>query len=126
MPANSSPTSSPSHRRYRRRTATAAELTAAAFCGLAAFSVARQQRFHGRIEPSRDELAELQRELFAARVAVNRTGTNLNQAVAAFNATGEPPVWLEHAVALHRLSQAPPIGEYQYPNVTNFRVVGQA
>ena len=82
-----------------RDAATAAELTVAAFCGLAALSAARQQRLHGQAEPSRDELAELQRELFAARVAVNRTGTNLNQAVAAFNATGESPVWLEHAVA---------------------------
>ena len=82
-----------------RDAATAAELTVAAFCGFAALAAARQQRLNGPVEPSRDELAELQRELFAARVAVNRTGTNLNQAVAAFNATGEPPVWLEHAVA---------------------------
>ncbi|GAA4737667.1 hypothetical protein Prum_067950 [Phytohabitans rumicis] len=40
----------------------------------------------------------MQRELFAARTAVNRTGTNLNQAVAQVNSTGQPPVWLEHAV----------------------------
>lgn len=45
-----------------------------------------------------EELAALQRELFAARTAVNRTGVNLNQAVAALNATGQPPAWLEHAV----------------------------
>jgi hypothetical protein len=45
-----------------------------------------------------EELAELQRELFAARNPVNRTGVNLNQAVAEFNTTGQPPVWLEHAV----------------------------
>jgi hypothetical protein len=31
-------------------------------------------------------------------VAVNRIGTKLNQAVAALNATGEAPVWLEHIV----------------------------
>ena len=46
-----------------------------------------------------EELAELQRELFTARNAVNQTGVNLNQAVAALNATGQPPVWLEHAVS---------------------------
>jgi hypothetical protein len=45
-----------------------------------------------------EELAELQRELFAARTAVNRTGVNLNQAVTTLNSTGQPPVWLEHAV----------------------------
>jgi len=108
--------------RYRRRTATsrerrltarftddeldvirdaadAAELTLAAFCGLAALTAAQPRGRDDQGEPSRDELAEMQRELFAARVAVNRAGTNLNQAVAAFNATGEPPVWLEHVVA---------------------------
>jgi hypothetical protein len=66
---------------------------------MAALSAARQQRLHGQTEPGRDELAELQRELFAARVTINRNGTNLNQVVNAFNATGEPPVWLEHAVS---------------------------
>jgi hypothetical protein len=40
----------------------------------------------------------MQRELFAARNAVNRTGVNLNQAIAQLNSTGQPPVWLEHAV----------------------------
>jgi hypothetical protein len=60
---------------------------------------ARQHGPDGQGKLSRDELAEMQRDLFAARVAVNRAGTNLNQAVAAFNATGEPPVWLEHVVA---------------------------
>ncbi|MDG4833053.1 hypothetical protein O7627_27650 [Solwaraspora sp. WMMD1047] len=47
---------------------------------------------------TRTELAELQRELFAARTALVRIGTNLNQAVATLNATGEAPVWLGHAV----------------------------
>jgi hypothetical protein len=45
-----------------------------------------------------EELADLQRELFAARTAVNRTGVNLNQAVAQLNTTGQVPVWLYHAV----------------------------
>jgi hypothetical protein len=34
------------------------------------------------------------------RVTVGRIGVNLNQAVAAFNATGQPPHWLARAVAL--------------------------
>lgn len=41
-----------------------------------------------------EALAELQSELFDARTAVVRTGTNLNQAVAALNATGQAPAWL--------------------------------
>lgn len=63
--------------------ADAAQMTVTRFCALAGV----------------EELDKLQRELFAARNAVNRTGVNLNQAVAALNSTGAPPVWLEHAVA---------------------------
>ncbi|MDQ7905980.1 hypothetical protein RB614_15820 [Phytohabitans sp. ZYX-F-186] len=82
--------------------ADAARMTLTGFCALAALAVARRQPG----EPSGtseapagvEELAALARELFAARTAVNRTGVNLNQAVAALNATGQPPVWLEHAV----------------------------
>jgi len=39
-------------------------------------------------------------ELMEARAQVRRIGTNINQATAAINATGEPPVWLEHALAI--------------------------
>jgi hypothetical protein len=46
------------------------------------------------------ELAELQRELFAARRAVNMIGSNLNQAAAAANSTGELPVWTADAIRL--------------------------
>lgn len=52
------------------------------------------------LSPTREALAELQRELFDARVALGRIGTNLNQAIAALNATGQPPAWLEHVVLL--------------------------
>lgn len=86
-----------------RAAADAAQMTLTGFCALAALAVARRQP--GETSPpdeapgvGAEELAEMQRELFAARVAVNRTGTNLNQAVAQLNATDEPPVWLEHAV----------------------------
>jgi hypothetical protein len=79
-----------------------AGLTTTGFCADAALAAA-----HGAAVPgglisgtglTRAELAALQRELFAARTAVVRTGTNLNQATAAFNATGEAPVWLDQAV----------------------------
>lgn len=43
------------------------------------------------------ELAELQRELFAARRAVNMIGSNLNQAAAAANSTGVLPEWAADA-----------------------------
>ena len=83
--------------------ADAAQMTVTGFCALAALAIARRRPG----DPSRaaeapagvEELAELQRELFAARNGVNRTGVNLNQAVAALNSTGHPPVWLEHAVS---------------------------
>jgi hypothetical protein len=49
----------------------------------------------------REALARLQRELFAARTAVNRFGSNVNQAVAKLHTTGEAPTdALTHAVVL--------------------------
>jgi hypothetical protein len=47
-----------------------------------------------------EALRDLQADLFDVRSAVNRVGTNLNQAVAAFNATGRPPAWLETVAAM--------------------------
>jgi hypothetical protein len=85
-----------------RAAAETAQMTLTGFCALAALAAARRQpgqpRPAGGSPAEVEELAEMQRELFAARTAVNRTGVNLNQAVAALNATGQPPVWLEHAV----------------------------
>jgi hypothetical protein len=82
--------------------AEAAQMSVTGFCALAALAVARRKPGEagraGEAPAGVEELAELQRELFAARTAVNRTGVNLNQAVAALNSTGQPPVWLEHAV----------------------------
>ncbi len=40
------------------------------------------------------------REALAERMQVRRFGGNVNQAVAALNATGEAPVWLGQAVGL--------------------------
>jgi hypothetical protein len=86
-----------------RAAAEAAQMTLTGFSALAALAAARRQP--GRAGPAGDTpvvdadgLAEMQRELFAARTAVNRAGVNLNQAVAQLNTTGQPPVWLEHAV----------------------------
>jgi hypothetical protein len=86
-----------------RAAAEAAQMTLTGFCALAALAAARRHPGQpgpagAAAGPGAEELAELQRELFAARTAVNRTGTNLNQAVAQLNTTGQPPVWLEHAV----------------------------
>lgn len=82
--------------------ADAAQMTVTGFCALAALAVARRTPGEpgnaGEAPAGVEELAELQRELFAARTAVNRTGVNLNQAVAQLNSTGAPPVWLQHAV----------------------------
>lgn len=80
-----------------------AGLTSTGFCADAALAAARGIAAPGGlmrgVGVTRQELAGLQRELFAARTAVIRTGTNLNQAVAVLNATGVAPVWLDHAVA---------------------------
>lgn len=46
------------------------------------------------------DLRELQRELFAARRAVNMFGSNVNQAAAAYNSIGELPEWVADAVRL--------------------------
>ncbi|MGY4684476.1 hypothetical protein ACWIGG_22165 [Micromonospora aurantiaca (nom. illeg.)] len=46
------------------------------------------------------DLRELQHELFAARRAVAMFGNNVNQAAAAFNATGQLPDWAADAVRL--------------------------
>ncbi|MTK05436.1 hypothetical protein [Micromonospora sp. CP22] len=79
-----------------------AGLTPTGFCADAALAAARSTTAPGALIAgtgvTRAELAAMQRELFAARTAITRTGTNLNQATAALNATGEAPIWLDHAV----------------------------
>jgi hypothetical protein len=86
-----------------RAAADATQMTLTGFCAVVALAVARRWPGEagraGEAPVGVEELAELQRELFAARNAVNRGGVNLNQAVAALNSTGQPPVWLEHAVS---------------------------
>jgi uncharacterized protein (DUF1778 family) len=43
---------------------------------------------------------ELIRELMSARSQLRRYGNNVNQAARVLNASGEPPEWLERAIAL--------------------------
>jgi hypothetical protein len=52
------------------------------------------------VRPAAGVDRELLIELNAARDQVARIGTNLNQAVARFHATGEPPPWLDRVAAL--------------------------
>jgi hypothetical protein len=84
---------------------TAAErigITPSGFCAEAALAAARGLTPPGGLMPgtgiTREELASLQRTLFEAQTTVNIVGRNLNQAVAALNATGITPVWLDRAV----------------------------
>jgi hypothetical protein len=74
-------------------------MTTTGFCAEAALSTARGVR-SAALDPARESFADAQVELFDARVALGRIGTNLNQAVTALNATGQPPEWLERVVLL--------------------------
>lgn len=75
-------------------------LTPTGFCAVAALAVARGETGSASLPSAEAEaLRNVQAELFDVRTAVNRAGANLNQAVAAFNATGEAPTWLHNTVA---------------------------
>jgi hypothetical protein len=82
-----------------RAAAAAAGMTPTGFCAEAALTIARGAATSS-LDRERNTFAELQAELFDTRVAVGRIGTNLNQAVAALNATGEAPDWLARVVML--------------------------
>ncbi|WP_344515358.1 hypothetical protein [Dactylosporangium maewongense] len=77
--------------------AAAAGLTPTGFVGEAGLAAARGEQ---PMTLGRETLAQLQVELFDARVAVGRIGTNLNQGITALNATGDAPAWLVRAAAL--------------------------
>ncbi|MEN3308857.1 MAG: hypothetical protein V7603_5059 [Micromonosporaceae bacterium] len=79
--------------------ATAVGMTPTGFVAEAALAAARGVP-PASLDPTRENLAALQAELFDARVAVGRIGTNLNQAVTSLNATGDAPDWLARAAAL--------------------------
>jgi len=74
-----------------------AELTATGYAAKAAVCAATNEVTPGS---GTDDLKELQREVFAARRAVNMFGTNVNQAAAAFNTTAVVPDWVGEAVRL--------------------------
>jgi hypothetical protein len=70
-------------------------LTPSGFAAEAAIAAAR-----GAEPPAGEPWREALAEVMAARAQVRRFGTNVNQAVRALNATGEPPEWLDRAVAI--------------------------
>lgn len=74
-----------------------AGLTTAGYAGQAAVAAAWANE---PVTAPGDDLKDLQRELFAARRAVNMFGSNVNQAAAAFNSAGELPEWAAEAVRL--------------------------
>jgi hypothetical protein len=79
--------------------AAAVGMTPTGFCAEAAVAAATGTPPASAGSQDRQALATLQRQLFDAVTAVNRIGTNLNQAVARLNAVGETPAWLHEAVA---------------------------
>lgn len=77
------------------RAADAVGVTPTTYVGMAALAAARET-IPPVASPSREALVEVMR----ARTQVAKFGTNVNQAVAALNATGEAPAWLQDAVRL--------------------------
>ncbi|MEK8106597.1 hypothetical protein NKG94_17565 [Micromonospora sp. M12] len=78
--------------------AAVAQLTATGYAAKAAVAAAAAAQIPGGA--STGDLRDLQHELFAARRAVVMFGNNVNQAAAAFNATGQLPDWAVDAVRL--------------------------
>jgi hypothetical protein len=66
-------------------------LTLSAFVAAKALAAARRA-----VAPAAIELRELQADLNRATAQIQKAGTNLNQTVAALNATGQPPGNLIH------------------------------
>lgn len=77
--------------------ASAAQLTPTGYAAKAALAAASAGQVSSAVK---GDLRELQHELFAARRAVAMSGNNVNQAAAAFNATGQLPHWAADAVRL--------------------------
>lgn len=74
-----------------------AQLTATGYAAKAAVAAASAAQAPGA---ATGDLRDLQHELFAARRAVVMFGNNVNQAAAAFNASGQLPDWAAEAVRL--------------------------
>jgi hypothetical protein len=75
--------------------ATRSGLTRSGFSAEAALAAARGTR-----PPDSEPWREALTEVMAARAQVRRFGTNVNQAMRALHGNGEPPEWLDRAVAL--------------------------
>jgi hypothetical protein len=74
-------------------------LTLAGFCAEAALAAARGATATGP-GSANETLRALLLQLFAARTAVNRFGTNVNQVATACNSAGEVPVHANAVIAL--------------------------
>jgi hypothetical protein len=79
--------------------ARAAGATTTGFCADAVLLVARGEFVPGQAG-LREALRQLGLEVAAARTAVNRFGTNVNQVAAAWNSTGEVPPYARAAIEL--------------------------
>jgi uncharacterized protein (DUF1778 family) len=78
--------------------AASAGMSTSRFCAEAALAAARGTPMVLSVAQDREALVRLQRQLFMAVGEVKRFGTNVNQAVAALNATGEAPEWMGRAM----------------------------
>jgi hypothetical protein len=79
------------------------DMTPNGFCAEVVLKVVRRLGMSYASAQEREALARLQRELFAARAAVNRFGGNVNQAVARLHGTGGVQIdALLHEVVLCR------------------------
>jgi len=77
------------------RAAAMSGLALASYVGEAALAAAT-----GTAPPSTSPLREALVELMQSRTQLRRLAVNVNQAAVIVNTTGEPPVWLEQALAL--------------------------
>jgi uncharacterized protein (DUF1778 family) len=75
--------------------ARASGLTPTGYAAQAAVAAARRARHQ---TPRSD--TEAVRELMTTRAQLRRYGNNLNQVARSFNAGGQPPEWLAHAITL--------------------------
>ena len=80
--------------------AASAGMSTSRFCAEAALAAARGTPMVLSAAQDREALARLQRQLFDARSAVVRFGTNVNQAVVALHSTGGAPEWMDRAAAM--------------------------
>jgi uncharacterized protein (DUF1778 family) len=78
--------------------AASAGMSTSRFCAEAALAAARGTPMVLSAAQDREALVRLQRQLFMAAGEVKRFGVNVNQAVAALNATGVAPEWMGRAM----------------------------